>query len=161
MLALAASNLTAISAGDFGGAAISHRVHAVNGLKGVLGKQFSSACDADAMLAAFYIFGFQSLYIDDGLIDFLIMIRGCNLVSRQIRTEGLATVFQFPELERYVSGAEAEIHALPCMGFELAMAASTSLEALKPLCLHEVERAFLILLSNVVTHMQSSSMQEC
>ena len=159
MLALAASNLTSISGTDFSRAALSHRVHAVSGLKGALGPQIRSASEADATLAAFYIFGFQSLYIDDGLIDFLIMIRGCTLVTRQIQSDGLPTVFQFPNLDSYIKAIAAEEAHIPCMSSDLAISAIESLQTLKPLCKHETEILALSLLESIIMQMQFSTAQ--
>jgi hypothetical protein len=98
------------------------------------------------MLATFYIFGFQALYIDDDLIDVIIMIRGCTLVAGQIQSNGLATVFQFPSLDNYIEAAHNDLDEYSSIEFELAMSALASFEVLKPLCTQEVKLLTLSLL---------------
>ncbi|ETN44117.1 uncharacterized protein HMPREF1541_10667 [Cyphellophora europaea CBS 101466] len=68
---------------------VAHRTAALAGLHASLGLSSSSWSrdDVDAMLAAAYALTFQATYmLEDGLVDFVTMVRGCALITRQIES---------------------------------------------------------------------------
>lgn len=65
--------------------ALHHRSLALAGLSHALTLNDWSLTAVDSMLAAAYALTFQALYLPhDGLVDFMTMVRGCALITRQI-----------------------------------------------------------------------------
>lgn len=78
MLGLGASHLNLLLQGSYAEAAVKHRVIAMKGLNTFLSNAHLSLHNADAAFAATLILAFQSYQMEDGLVDFLTMIRGCK-----------------------------------------------------------------------------------
>jgi hypothetical protein len=81
MLGLGASHLS-LCGGDAGELytrpALAHRVAAMKSLNEFLSRPRFSKADGDAAFAAAMSLTFQSSYMEDGLVDFLAMVRGCE-----------------------------------------------------------------------------------
>lgn len=88
ILSLGASHLSLISptadTTDSSTLAIAHRGHALKGLKELMGKPGLSSEELDAMLATCYALALQSGYMTDGLMDFVVLIRGCAHLTAKI-----------------------------------------------------------------------------
>lgn len=99
MLALGASHLNLLlDGGTYNEAAIHHRVTAIKGLNKFLSSAHLNLHNADAAFAATLILAFQSYQMEEGLIEFLTMIRGCTCflsLSRYMFSWQLANVFFF------------------------------------------------------------------
>lgn len=65
--------------------AIEHRGQAIKGLNQLLAKPDPSSEELDAMLAACYALTMQSGYMFDALVDFVVFIRGCSLITTRIK----------------------------------------------------------------------------
>lgn len=61
--------------------AISHRILAVKSLNEALSVPPKSRNERDARMAAALALAFQSSHLQDGLFEFLTMVRGCNLIA--------------------------------------------------------------------------------
>lgn len=81
ILALAASHMGAVSSTNAAESAIRHRILAVQSLNEALSVPPKSRNEQDARLAAALALTCQSSHIEDGLAEFLTMIRGCNLIA--------------------------------------------------------------------------------
>ncbi|KAF2690795.1 hypothetical protein K458DRAFT_412140 [Lentithecium fluviatile CBS 122367] len=81
ILALAASHLDAVSNANVAEEAISHRILAVQALNEALSVPSKSGCERDARMGAALALAFQSSHLQDGLAEFLTMVRGCNLIA--------------------------------------------------------------------------------
>ncbi|SCO88983.1 uncharacterized protein FRV6_13111 [Fusarium oxysporum] len=84
MLGLAASHLSLSGDTDYTAQALSHRVHAITLLNQALSKPCKSKAEADARIATVMTLIFQSSYMFEGMVEFIIMIRGCRAVSDAI-----------------------------------------------------------------------------
>jgi hypothetical protein len=84
MLGLAASHLSLCGETDYSAQALSHRVHAITLLNQALSKPCKSKVEADARYATVMTLVFQSSYMPEGMVEFMIMIRGCTAVSDAI-----------------------------------------------------------------------------
>ncbi|KAH7361216.1 hypothetical protein BKA66DRAFT_573564 [Pyrenochaeta sp. MPI-SDFR-AT-0127] len=73
--------------------ALSHRQKAITGLEDAFTRWPPSANEAHVMLAAGYLLSFQSSYIEDGFLDFILSLRGCALLSQLICNTGLQGPF--------------------------------------------------------------------
>jgi hypothetical protein len=81
ILALAASHLDAVSTANVAEEAISHRILAVKALNEALSVPPTTRSERDARMAAALALAFQSSHLQDGLFEFLTMVRGCNLIA--------------------------------------------------------------------------------
>ncbi|KAL5382261.1 hypothetical protein DPSP01_006656 [Paraphaeosphaeria sporulosa] len=81
ILALAASHLDAVSSANVAEEAISHRILAVKALNEALSVPPKTRNERDARMAAALALAFQSSHLQDGLLEFLTMVRGCNLIA--------------------------------------------------------------------------------
>ncbi|RMZ77321.1 hypothetical protein DV737_g4441, partial [Chaetothyriales sp. CBS 132003] len=94
LLGLGASHLYRLDhQARYNSAAVAHRGHAITGLNQAIAKDICSQADADAMLAAVYALTFQSVYMDDGLVDFMTMVRGCMLITERVESSNTSSSF--------------------------------------------------------------------
>ncbi|EJT80084.1 hypothetical protein GGTG_00089 [Gaeumannomyces tritici R3-111a-1] len=83
MLGLAASHLSLIAPAGFENQAISHRVAAIRLLNQALSTPCASSVEGDARFAAIMALTFQAAYMPEGgMMEFVSLIRGCNVVAR-------------------------------------------------------------------------------
>jgi hypothetical protein len=61
--------------------AIQHRILAVKSLNEALSVPPKTRCERDARMAAALALAFQSSHLQDGMAEFLTMVRGCNLIA--------------------------------------------------------------------------------
>ena len=94
ILALAASHLDAVSSANVAEEAISHRILAVKSLNEALSVPPKTRMECDARMAAALALAFQSSHLDDGLFEFLTMVRGCNLIAADESLMGAGSAFQ-------------------------------------------------------------------
>lgn len=81
VLALGASHLGLCNGTDYRSDAISHRVSAINSLNTALSTPCQTKEEGDARYATLMALTFQSSYMDDGMSEFLAMLRGCSVVA--------------------------------------------------------------------------------
>jgi hypothetical protein len=101
ILALAASHLNAVSSANVAEAAISHRILAVKSLNEALSIPPKSRGEQDARMAASLALAFQSSHLQDGLFEFLTMIRGCNLIAGDEAVMSRDSAFKVSTLPSY------------------------------------------------------------
>ena len=87
ILSLGASHLSRITpnGAQYVPMAITHRGKALKALGEALAK--SDQCtrtELDLLLATTYALTFQSNYMEDGLVDFIVMVRGCTIITSRI-----------------------------------------------------------------------------
>jgi hypothetical protein len=78
MLGLGASHLNLCGSEPCARPALMHRIAAMKSLNAFLSRGQFSKEDGDAAFAAAMSLTFQSTYMEDGLVDFLAMVRGCK-----------------------------------------------------------------------------------
>ncbi|KAM5343975.1 hypothetical protein ACJ41O_012512 [Fusarium nematophilum] len=81
MLGLAASHLSLCDTMDYSSQALSHRVQAIRLLNQALSKPCPSKAEAEARFAATMALAFQASHMPNGMLEFLVMLRGCTVVS--------------------------------------------------------------------------------
>ena len=156
MLGLAATHLSAITNVDYSEAALSHRIRAIQGFNKALSKKPEKEPDGDALLATIYSLTFQSAFMSNSLMEFLIMVRGCVILSGQLEGQSSIAFFVidwFSHL-RYM---EPRLDKLPFIDLSLAEGAEVSLEALKFVLDDEVNGLYYHELTNVVSGIKVSS----
>ena len=113
MLGLGASHLyRADPQAQYNSSAIAHRGHAITGLNRAIAQVTLNQVEVDAMLATAYALTFQAQYMEDGLIDFMTMVRGCALITGSIRKTNQQSSFNL-EPGAYVRRLEPGISKLP------------------------------------------------
>lgn len=161
MLALGASDLSARGTDlDFSTQALSHRVKAISLLNPRLCEPVLSAADCDALFAAVICLTTQTFFLEDALIEFVTMLRGCNLVASSIkpRFEGESTFKDFtPEghagrMQRVI-GEQGE----PPKNERLIASFEASVLRVGPLCRRSTEIGYFNALHDLVQMVKASS----
>ena len=159
MLGLAASDLyeTGHKTIELKISAIEHRQKALKSLKEALGRGLHTFEEANAVLAACFNLLFQAWHLDDGLTEFMSLIRGTVLVSIHIGWKQIGFLFKHLIAEEQIERIRPDLENTPTIGPELACAAIVSLQALEPLCKQEYEKSFLDALLQTATALLTSS----
>ncbi|KAG4411950.1 hypothetical protein IFR04_014924 [Cadophora malorum] len=129
ILGLAASHLELLTGSDLSAQAIHHRVLAIKGSNNALQLKSRTGSDGDALLAACYLLTFQSSYMKDGIHEFFQFVRGCALLSNQLREEKVPMAF-FLTSNDHFNFMEKRLIDLPAINEELLECAERSLGAL-------------------------------
>ncbi|KFY12314.1 hypothetical protein V492_03956 [Pseudogymnoascus sp. VKM F-4246] len=156
MLGLAATHLTSVSNVDYSEAALSHRVRAIQGFNKALSKKPEKEPDGDALLATMYSLTFQSAFMSDSLIEFLIMVRGCVMLSGQLESQSSIAFFVI-DWYSHLRYMEPRLENLPFVDLTLAEGATVSLDALTFVTEDEVNGFYYHELVNVVNGIKTSS----
>ncbi|OCL01436.1 hypothetical protein AOQ84DRAFT_383744 [Glonium stellatum] len=142
MLALSASHLSLLCAESFSTAYLSHRQQAIRGLQNAFSSWPLKPTEAHAMLATSYVLAFQSQYMEDGLVDHVLFIRGCVLLSQIILRNNLEGSFTiYPNM--LCTTVNKGLDDVSAIDIRLVYDALESLKRLTPLVenssAHEVE----------------------
>lgn len=93
MLALSGSHLSVLIEDPKANMALTHRQIAIKGLEQAFTRWPPKAEEAHVMLATCYLLAFQSSYMPDGILDHVLSLRGCTLVSQMILQHDLEGTF--------------------------------------------------------------------
>ncbi|KAN0104172.1 hypothetical protein V8E51_009917 [Hyaloscypha variabilis] len=157
ILGMAASHLELLTGESFGPIAIHHRLLAVQGSNAALSMKTRTGSDGDALLGSCYLLTFQASYMRDGLFEFFTMVRGCSLLSNQLREEKLPMAFFLTEKDHF-KFMEERLLDLPVISAELVEGAQASLAAVQPLCTMPSHTTFFQLLDDCVEAIRMSSL---
>src|SRR6478735_9501312 len=160
MPGLAASHLSLSGDTDYTAQALSHRVHAITLRNQALSKPCKSKVEADARIATVMTLIFQSSYMFEGMVEFIIMIRGCRAVSDAI----------LPRLENSLfEGFTAESHNKHVLSLnpvdvveeiaDILGEGLVSVRRLRPICQSVIEVKYLGILERILEIAKSSPVQ--
>lgn len=158
ILGMAASHFELVTGENLSSSAIHHRILAIKGSNLAMSSPRRSGSEADALLGACYLLAFQSSYMRDGLFEFFRTVRGCSMVSEQLRAEKLPMSF-------YLSGKvhfqfmQPKLLDLPTINPELIDGAKRSLLALATELDRPANLSFYTALLSVVEAAGLSSVQ--
>jgi hypothetical protein len=158
ILGMSASHLELLTGESLGAVAIHHRLLAVQGSNAALSRRVRTGSDGDALLGACYLLAFQASYMKDGLSEFFTMVRGCSLLSNQLRAEKLPMAFFLTEKDHF-QFMEDRLLNLPAISPELVEGAQASLVAVQPLCAMPSQTDFYQLLHECVEAIKLSSLR--
>ena len=101
LLGLGAFHLNAVSSvdGDFRQNALDHRMRALRSLKQAMSNTTAEVGDGIAILAACYALTFQSIYLANGIDDYIVLVRGCYLTANAFRHHGSITALPHQHLQ--------------------------------------------------------------
>jgi hypothetical protein len=129
VLGMAASHLQVATGQNLHDIAMHHRVIAIRGSNEAISQTNRSGADGDALLAACYALTFQSTYMAEGLAEFFLFVRGCAVLSYQLKSESIPMAF-FIEEKDHFAFMENRLHDLPVIISGLLDGAKISLTAL-------------------------------
>jgi hypothetical protein len=96
---LSNNDLDKPSSPDMANRALHHRSIALSGLNHAITTNDWSQTSVDAMLATTYALTFQATYLsDDGMIDFMTMVRGCALITGKLEENRAKSTFALDPL---------------------------------------------------------------
>ncbi|KAF4227768.1 hypothetical protein CNMCM8980_002215 [Aspergillus fumigatiaffinis] len=156
ILALSSSHLALLTGSALPVEALRHRQRALRGLNEAMSRAPSETSDADAMLAACYILTFQSSYMLDGLSDYIMMLRGCGLVTGLMLQRNLHGSFSI-DANSHIKYMEAQFGRFPTIDSRIASDGIRSLNLVKPLLGRPVEEVFYQLLVDVLVSVEQSA----
>jgi hypothetical protein len=147
MLAHGASHLDLITTDELKSQGLKHRVDAVTLLNKALSRPATSKEEYDARFATFMILTFQSTCLQDGLVDFLTMLRGCVLNGHF----GEGSYFTPITVHGHLETMEEQLTDIPLMTLDAKTLseAINSLARLEPLCGSETEKRYHNILMEV------------
>jgi hypothetical protein len=153
LLGLSASHLHRVDPkASYHETAVSHRGHAIVGLNHAIANLTSStpADETDAMLAAVYSLCFQASYMEDGLVDFMTMVRGCGLITEQIHSSGANTSFSL-QADAHLSHLEPGMSNLPLIDPDILHTGLQSLTRTSQILTSKTEIDFFLALKRTLT----------
>ncbi|UPX17170.1 uncharacterized protein EKO05_0007542 [Ascochyta rabiei] len=145
ILALAASHLDAVSSISVAEQAIQHRILAVKSLNEALSVPPKSKSEQDARMAAALALAFQSSHLQDGLAEFLTMVRGCNLIASDGLSLGSDSPFKAFGEDSHLQQMKHRIGTAPpfsCLNQGDLDLAATSLSSIGYLNMSPFEHAY-------------------
>ena len=138
--------------------AIMHRGHAISGLNQAIAKRQITRADADSMLAACYALTFQASYMEDGLQDFITMVRGCAIVTGKISEESSGTTFDLsPTL--HLDTLEPGLSQMELLDADFLDSGVIALEALESMVIGDSESRFYKTMVDVLYALRKSTRQ--
>ncbi|KAI4920768.1 uncharacterized protein J4E92_008412 [Alternaria infectoria] len=154
ILALAASHLDAVTQSGVAEQAIQHRILAVKSLNEALSVPPTTACERDARMAAALVLAFQSSHLQDGMAEFMTMVRGCNLIAGNNMMFIADSVFNAFCADSHLEKMQKRIGTsrVSCFNREDLDMASLSLDLVQTLNMSDCERSYWELLVCTITH---------
>ena len=153
MLGLAASHLSLCQTGeDYSSQALAHRVVAINSLNQSLNRPTASKAEGDARFATMMVLTFQSSYMNESMLEFLSMVRGCYVVSETAMQQLEDSLFCNFSLQRHIDTVHRLHDKAPFQKQEdeLVEAFSASISGLAPLCQSTLEIEFLAYFHRII-----------
>jgi hypothetical protein len=131
ILGMAASHLQLITGVQLTTTALQHRILAIKGSNEAISRSIKTGSDGDALLASCYLLAFQSSYMGDGMQECFRLLRGCSLLSCQLRAQTLPMAFFLPQTYHF-DVMQGRLMDLPTIEPEVVESAKLSLQALLP-----------------------------
>lgn len=145
ILGLAASDLMRNQDPSLVTSAMAHRVKAIQAIKKSLAEVPKSMTttstfeEGNALMAACFALTFQSVCMDDGMAEFMTFCRGVVLVAIQMYCKGCTFIFRRWVGEDQQALLRPLMETLPLIPGGWTDMAVVAIDALEPLCQHQVE----------------------
>ncbi|KIX10031.1 uncharacterized protein Z518_01112 [Rhinocladiella mackenziei CBS 650.93] len=133
--------------------ALDHRIYAIQGLNSAMSESSQESNESGAILAACYALTFQSVYLADGMIDFIVFVRGCYLAANTFRGGGLITGLP----NRHLDIVAPELARMPKANVSELQRGLTGLEQISSLLKTPPELKFYHGIKGVLTGLMESS----
>jgi len=161
MLGLAASELLTEHPRDTSllPAAMAHRVKAIQAIKRALAgaPRADTFEEGNALMATCFALTFQSVLLDDGMVEYMTFIRGIVIVGIQMYVKGASFLFGNFLGEKAVDALEPYIRQVPVIEASWTDAACLAIRGLAPLCQAAAEAEYQELLLAIAEKLYVSS----
>jgi hypothetical protein len=126
-------------------------------LNDALSHPAKTRCESDARMAAAIALTFQSSHLQDGLYEFLTMVRGCNLIAAKDPLGNPDSAFHAFRPDGHLETMQNRLAniAYCVISPDQLDAAAASLEMIENLTLADWERAFYLTMVQTVQHAYS------
>lgn len=160
VLGLAAQHLTLFRGGDYAIQALDLRVAAINGLNEALSQPCLTSTDADARYAAIIALTYQSAYMPDAMMEFIMMMRGWMFIQTKLVPDLEMSMFRDFTREAFVGSMRQHVeHHLNEKG-EIALDHFlASLNVVRSLCQGTAEIKYLSALERLGRLAKESPME--
>lgn len=158
ILGLSASDLMARGDPSLLTFAMAHRLKAIQYIKKALGHiSETDAYEAgNAMMATCFALTFQSVLLDDGMVEFMTFCRGIVLVAIQMYCKRAKFIFFNFMGEEQMAQLKPLMDAIPLIPTEWTDMAVEAIRSLGPLCVHAVETEYWRLLLDIAEALYTS-----
>lgn len=160
VLALGATHYSLITPHDpqYKVMAISHRGKALEKVSRALENiDTCSASSLDAILATCYALTFQAYYMNDGMIDFAVMVRGCSLITGHIQRRFKSSkMFLLQTKEEVLQLVEPWLSEAPHPNREALSLCIRDIEELHPFLVDKNARGFFNAIHKTYVTLQAS-----
>jgi len=109
------------------------------------------------MMATCFALTFQSVFLEDGMIEYMTFIRGIMIVAIQMYIKGAKFLFSNFMGDKPSDMLEPYMSQVPLIDRAWADAAAAAVEMLSPLCQGDVERQYFELLQDITQKLYMSS----
>ncbi|KUJ12226.1 uncharacterized protein LY89DRAFT_225053 [Mollisia scopiformis] len=137
--------------------ALAYRVKSVESLSRAVSAGIESFEIGNAMLATCYCLMFQSVMLNEALVDYFSHIRGCVSVAMQMGMRNMKFIFTKAFGDDQLDMIKDELYAAPLINSEVVAKANRSLEKMEHLCQTKVEISMFRLLLNMARSLITSS----
>jgi hypothetical protein len=139
--------------------AMAHRVKAIKAIKKTLSDvpKANTFEEGNAMMATCFALTFQSVFLEDGMVEYMTFIRGIMIVAIQMYIKGAKFLFSNFMGDKPQEILEPLMSTLPLIEPSWTSAATIAVESLTPLCQSEVEKQYLGLLKDITQNLSLSS----
>ncbi|KAI1754753.1 C6 zinc finger protein [Xylaria castorea] len=139
--------------------AMAHRLKAIRAIKRTLTDvpKTNTFEEGNALLATCYALTFQSVMLDDGMAEFMTFCRGIVIVAIQMYCKGAKFIFSNFLGDDHVANLQPLIEIVPLIRKDWTDMAVTSIAALEPLCIQQVEFEYHQLITNLANALYTSS----
>jgi hypothetical protein len=129
-------------------AAMTHRLKAIKSIKKTLADvpKANTFEEGNALLATCFALTFQSVWLDDGMAEYMTFIRGVVIVAIQMYMKGAKFVFHDFLGDDQIEMLRPFMEQVPPINKNWSTPAVAAVRALEPLCTGDVERGYYELL---------------
>jgi len=133
-------------------------VTAINLLNEKLSQPCKTQQDGDALFGAVMVLAFQAAYLPDAMLEFVTMVRGCDLVSKRVMPDFASSEFNTLTRESHANSMQQLITAQgeDSKNSQLLAGFITSVALLEELCQTAFERTYFDSLQNVIKTARTS-----
>lgn len=159
MLALSGSELacTTDPTPEMHSTALTHRVKAISALNSAVARGIQSYEEGNAMLATCFSLLFQSCLLEDGLMEYMMFIRGTVSIGFSMGARRMKFIFERIFDDQQLNQVDPSMHAAPLINADVVASACRSFERFKHLCKRKVEIDVYVILSGIANSLITSS----
>ena len=159
ILGLAASDLSVQKDPSLVAFAMNHRLKAIKAIKKTLSDvpRADTFEEGNAMMATCFALTFQSVLLDDGMVEYMTFIRGIVIVAIQMYLKGADLLFGQFLGDKQTEALRPILEKVPLIEHVWAADAVAAIEGLGPLCVNPMETQYHERILDMAKQLQVSS----